>query len=143
MQTLLTTFNKSKNPEKWNSAFLYSGIGHIIMFLDVFHAALGLVRSNWLFNLMQVGGRTFINWLVIYIAPRVCISFHMRRSLNSSPHAGFHLLFHTSYANSMELYRNSALWLSYSFRIFASCSSMGSMDPVFNVHFTLSCRILG
>ena len=114
------------------------------MFLDVLHAAVGLVPSNWLFNLMQVGGRTSINLLVIYIAPHVCLSLHLDRSRNYLHlHPGFHLSFYPNNANSLEFYRNSTLWLSYSFRIYVPYSQMGSMDPVFNIHYTLSCWFLG
>ena len=42
------------------------------MWLDVVHAATGLVRSNWLLNAMQIGSRNLVNILVYYTAPNVC-----------------------------------------------------------------------
>ena len=62
-KTCIAIVNPDKLDNPWETVFYWSEIGHLIMWMDAVHAAIGLVRSNWATNALQIASRNLVNFI--------------------------------------------------------------------------------
>ncbi|KAK2962175.1 putative very-long-chain (3R)-3-hydroxyacyl-CoA dehydratase [Blattamonas nauphoetae] len=59
------------SPANWKIPFVFFGIGHCVMILETVHALIGIVRSGWLANAIQVMSRLLVNSFFFWIGKDV------------------------------------------------------------------------